>query len=732
MATIDDIISRAQQVRDNTAIGSNTATLVGGVMTDTAEQIKDVTESVSALDDELNGERLHLTIETVSHEQGAIRGGTGAEYSTSVNVQRTDYIDVSRFSEITFQGVMEYQSGQVAGYSFYSAKDTASFVSGSRFHFNTSLAERQKEVYNVQVPNGAKYFRTTIFVLVNTDWYLDAENGNGLEDRLTALESSALTSSEILQTTGNDATKVMSQDAVTRSIASAKTDVDNEIVAVNAKIGNVPNLPNLNLSLSDVTWVQGGIRGGTGVEVSTSAAVNRSDYIDVEGYGSITFEGILSNVAGQTYGYSFYSSNNTDSFVSGQRYDVDTGQAGIEKKEYSVQVPNGAKYFRLCIWVAVNTDWYLTAGGYLTDLQTQIDDLRGGTQSPLKKGDLFTKPCDVCEWYECKETTFSEGFSIWGVTIPDGVTGGLPTYAELISLYDSMLSDATDYMSRKTLGTASGTDGGGNSYTLYEYILTPRKITSDVSSKRTPVVCIDAGVHGHERNAIFALYYLIKDIVYRSTENSILEYYRNNVEIHFIPCANPYGFDQNIYVNGNGVNINRNFPAEDWEIVTTPPDQSTGSAPLDQPESSAISTWLTSLQGRVTFHLTLHTNGARTSAKTFTEANPHMIMTEVDDDYYRKMYNAIHRHIISQTYHFESEFNLDVGTSVIGRFQPTNHVGIEESYMVKYKDIMSMCFEMMGGVKDASDVTVVSGTNAMRMATEMLGNWIAELLKEYA
>ena len=89
MATIDDIISRAQQVRDNTAIGSNTATLVGGVMTDTAEQIKDVTESVSALDDELNGERLHLTIETVSHEQGAIRGGTGAEYSTSVNRQST-------------------------------------------------------------------------------------------------------------------------------------------------------------------------------------------------------------------------------------------------------------------------------------------------------------------------------------------------------------------------------------------------------------------------------------------------------------------------------------------------------------------------------------------------------------------------------------------------------------------------------------------------------------------
>ena len=47
MATIDDIIQRAQQVRDNTAIGSNTAPLVGGVMTDTAEYLRDVESGVS-------------------------------------------------------------------------------------------------------------------------------------------------------------------------------------------------------------------------------------------------------------------------------------------------------------------------------------------------------------------------------------------------------------------------------------------------------------------------------------------------------------------------------------------------------------------------------------------------------------------------------------------------------------------------------------------------------------
>jgi len=46
MATIDNIITRAEQVRDETAIGANTATRVGGVMVDTAEHVKDIEEDI--------------------------------------------------------------------------------------------------------------------------------------------------------------------------------------------------------------------------------------------------------------------------------------------------------------------------------------------------------------------------------------------------------------------------------------------------------------------------------------------------------------------------------------------------------------------------------------------------------------------------------------------------------------------------------------------------------------
>lgn len=49
MATIDDIISRAIQVRDENTIGANTASRVGGVMKDTADHVKDVETTVHNL-----------------------------------------------------------------------------------------------------------------------------------------------------------------------------------------------------------------------------------------------------------------------------------------------------------------------------------------------------------------------------------------------------------------------------------------------------------------------------------------------------------------------------------------------------------------------------------------------------------------------------------------------------------------------------------------------------------
>ena len=49
----------------------------------------------------------------------------------------------------------------------------------------------------------------------------------------------------------------------------------------------------------------------------------------------------------------------------------------------------------------------------------------------------------------------------------------------------------------------------------------------------------------------------------------IEEYIKEFPEINllFIPCLNEYGFKNNVRVNENGVDLNRNFPTKNWEIT---------------------------------------------------------------------------------------------------------------------------------------------------------------------
>lgn len=41
----------------------------------------------------------------------------------------------------------------------------------------------------------------------------------------------------------------------------------------------------------------------------------------------------------------------------------------------------------------------------------------------------------------------------------------------------------------------------------------------------------------------------------------------NDTRLLFIPCLNPDGMAQNIRTNANGVDLNRNFPTQNWELT---------------------------------------------------------------------------------------------------------------------------------------------------------------------
>ena len=55
-----------------------------------------------------------------------------------------------------------------------------------------------------------------------------------------------------------------------------------------------------------------------------------------------------------------------------------------------------------------------------------------------------------------------------------------------------------------------------------------------------------------------------------------------------IPCLNVDGYSINQRVNGNGVDLNRNFPSRDWSPEIKAPRYNPGSAPCSEPEIKAL------------------------------------------------------------------------------------------------------------------------------------------------
>lgn len=108
--------------------------------------------------------------------------------------------------------------------------------------------------------------------------------------------------------------------------------------------------------------------------------------------------------------------------------------------------------------------------------------------------------------------------------------------------------------------------------------------------------------HGDEKSSTYLL-------------NSWIDYLEanGNIPAHrtvvVIPNINPDGYALNRRTNAHNVDLNRNFPANDWKSGVTMPDQTYnanggGSAPLSEPESSAIANYILGQNPRLvlTYH----------------------------------------------------------------------------------------------------------------------------------
>ena len=82
-----------------------------------------------------------------------------------------------------------------------------------------------------------------------------------------------------------------------------------------------------------------------------------------------------------------------------------------------------------------------------------------------------------------------------------------------------------------------------------------------------------------------------------------LEENSKNTKILFIPCLNKFGFEHNVRTNKNGVDLNRNFPTENWKL-TERNEFFGGDRPASEEETRFIIDTIEELQPKLI--LTLH------------------------------------------------------------------------------------------------------------------------------
>lgn len=328
---------------------------------------------------------------------------------------------------------------------------------------------------------------------------------------------------------------------------------------------------------------------------------------------------------------------------------------------------------------------------------------------------------DVGGWYACKQDR------------PFGITA--TTYAEVIAAFDDLMSAAPNYISKAALGTASGTDAGGNGYTLYEYTLAPHDYSDALSVRKKPLLMVTCAIHGFEKCSTYGMLALARDLVEHWQEDARLEAIRNHVVIKVIPVLNPWGFDNQSYVNGNSVNINRNFEVPNWEMVESGSDAS-GAAPFDQPESAVVRDWMAANPDAFAL-LDLHTSG-RYYASGYANANACMPPRGIDDAYYNRVFDVFCRHIDDQTANAPVLHpTLNPGENWVGAINAQASVldskGTLSRWCSYYTNTIGITLEGVNGLKDSNGTIVIPliEPETRRFNAEIFGNAIAALLREY-
>lgn len=159
--------------------------------------------------------------------------------------------------------------------------------------------------------------------------------------------------------------------------------------------------------------------------------------------------------------------------------------------------------------------------------------------------------------------------------------------AKIYAAFDAMQAADPDYVTSSVIGT----DDAGNEIRQYTFFDNRMRLGSGWAGAKvkTPEICIIAGVHGNETEAMLTTIHLAQQLVFHARFDDEAMRLRLGVKFRFVPAAVPTAINARQRRKPVGdVDINRNFPSQwfDADITTG----SKGSAPASEIETQILMT----------------------------------------------------------------------------------------------------------------------------------------------
>lgn len=529
----------------------------------------------------------------------------------------------------------------------------------------------------------------------------------------------------------SDAVTIIYHHLTDETLLLSGKAADAEIVGQH--INDIKNKLMVSETYSSDLWEQGSITASTGDNVASTKSIRTIDKIPVSvdmekflaensfefnvyGWSGLVYLGYWNGSEFKTTGSAlpYYS---TEKEISPMRaFSVTHVRIVMRKTSEESATPSEGNNFSAISPLPLKN---------LGDIET-IKNILNLRNSPYNHGQYNTKKVNYSDYYIGQQSDYS--------------AFGIDTkYSEVLGAFDTLMSDSNGYITKNTLGTASGTDLEGNPYTIYEYVFKPKQKTFKRSDKKTPKIYMDGSIHGFEKNSTYGLYYFLKDVVENWFKVRPLEGIRNSVELHIIPVVNPWGFDRNEYVNGNGVNINRNFahPGE-WTVVTTPDTEVNGLSAFDQPESAIIRDWLIADENDILMYFNCHTNGRTTTG--YAEMNLLMTSNDRNDQYFNKLFDAFIRQINRQSIRLPLMYPLiqpntsEMCGTITSSMTANSTKGTASSWADTMETMLAMTLEVFNGLCNSDGVTVIQkySDDSKKICSEIIGNVVINVLLEYS